>query len=101
MKLVITTIDDGVEAERIVKILLNERLAACINVVPCTSHYWWKDKIHKADELILIIKTRDELVDEIIDKVTELHKYEFPVIEVIDAGKTNERVVEWIKEVTK
>jgi len=101
MKIVITYIDDKSEAEKISEELLKNKLAGCINIFPCFSKYWWKNKIHKTDEFILFIKTKEELVDEIIEKIKKLHKYELPVIDIIDVEKTNEGVQEWLDEVTK
>jgi len=101
MKIVLTTIDNGYKANDIVEILLNERLAACINTRTIKSHYWWKDKIERDDEIQLIIKTKANLVDEVIKRIKDLHTYELPVIEVIDIEKTNEGVEEWLNKVTK
>jgi len=101
MKIVITYIDDENEAKRITEALLNDRLAACVSIFPCKSRYWWKNEIHEADEFILFIKTKENLIHEVIEKIKELHKYELPVIDVIDVEKTNKGVDEWVNEVTK
>jgi periplasmic divalent cation tolerance protein len=101
MKIIITTVENEKIAEKIADELLKEKLASCINIIPCKSRYWFKEKIEKSDELIIFIKTGEDLVDETMKKLKELHSYEQPVIEVIDVEKTNDGVEEWIDEVTK
>lgn len=101
MKIIITTIDNGHKAEEIAETLLKEKLAACVNIVPVESHFWWKNKIEREGEFQLSIKTKEELVDTVINKIKELHTYELPVIEIISIEKTSDRVDEWVNNVTK
>ena len=101
MKIIYTTIDDENKAKAIVENLLREKLAACINIFPVKSAYWWKDKIERSDEIAIIIKTKESLVDEAVEKIKSLHSYELPVIDVIDIEKLNKDAEKWLNEVTK
>ena len=101
MKIIFTYIDSNEKAEEIAQTLLQEKIAACIGIWPCKSRYWWKDKIEKNEnELIIQIKTTEKHVDEVIDKIKQLHTYELPVIDVLDT-KVNKEAEDWLNEVTK
>ncbi|MEM2842323.1 MAG: divalent-cation tolerance protein CutA [Candidatus Bathyarchaeia archaeon] len=69
------------EAEKIAKILLSKRLVACVNILPrIKSFYWWKGKIEKSQESLLIIKSKTSLLNKLINKVKLIHSYEIPEI---------------------
>lgn len=95
MKLILTTVDK--DAEQIAETLVTEKLAACVNILPINSVYRWQDKIEKTEEKLLLIKTKDDPT-ETINKIKEIHPYDLPVIETINAESNAE---EWIKEVCK
>jgi len=101
MKIILTTIDKEEKADKIAETLLKEKLVACINTRKVRSQYRWKDKIEKEDEYQLFIKTKESLVDEVIEKIKQIHDYDLPVIEVLSVEKTNEGVEDWLNEVTK
>tara|TARA_Y100000310_G_scaffold343489_1_gene451379 strand:+ start:2291 stop:2599 length:309 start_codon:yes stop_codon:yes gene_type:complete len=102
MKIVFTYISDEQKAEGMINILLQEKLAACISTFPCKSRYWWKNKIEKNDnEIVVWIKTKDNLVEEVMERVKQLHPYELPAIDVVDVEKMNSGSETWINEVTK
>ena len=62
--LVYTTWPSIVEAERAGRAIVERRLAACVNIVPgMVSHYWWEGKIERAEEVVMIVKTRAALAD--------------------------------------
>jgi len=87
------------EAREIGEHLVNEKLAACINVIPnIESIYWWKGNVEKAEESILIVKTKKELVEKVIKRVKELHSYDVPCIDVITISEGNEDYFEWIED---
>jgi len=88
------------EAVRIGKKLLNEKLAACINIFPVSSIYWWKDEICEDEEFAVLVKTSSKLFNRIVKRIKELHSYELPVIEKFDA-RTYSQVEKWIKKFTK
>ena len=76
----VTTSDKG-EAEKIAKLLLEQRKAACVSVIPrVRSRFWWQGKLDSAQESLLIIKTRAALIPEITDIVKKTHSYTVPEI---------------------
>ena len=102
LKIVLTYIDNEQKAEELTDVLLREKLAACVSIIPGKSRYWWQGEIVKNDqEFHLIIKTREALVDATIKKITEVHPYDLPVIDVLDVENTNPGVLEWIQRETK
>lgn len=76
---VLSTAGSSEEAERIAAALVDERLAACVNLVaPLTSIYRWQGKIERSSEVLLVIKTRQSLVTRLIARLTTLHSYDVP-----------------------
>jgi periplasmic divalent cation tolerance protein len=73
------TVGDRKTAEKIAGGLLQGRLAACVSVVPgVESSYWWKDRIEKSQELLLVIKTRRALREDVAQFVKTNHPYTVP-----------------------
>ena len=69
------------ESKKIGKTLVEEKLAACVNIIPSIeSIYLWKGEIEDDEESLLIAKTKVETVDKIIKRVKEIHSYETPAI---------------------
>jgi len=96
----ITTKDEE-EAKRIGKTLVAEKLAACVNIHPVKSIYRWGGGIEEEEETALLVKTKAELADEVIERVKELHSYEVPCIVSLPIEKGNPDYLKWIKESTK
>ena len=81
--------------------LLAERKAACVNIIPkVESHYRWQGKIESDDELLLIVKTRITLLDEIITLVKENHPYTVPEIIALPIVGGNADYLQWIEKET-
>jgi periplasmic divalent cation tolerance protein len=97
----ITTADDE-EARLISKVLLEQRQAACANIVPrVSSLFWWQGKIDSAQESLLIVKTRAELLDGIVKLVTEIHSNDVPEIIALPIVGGNKDYLDWVgKEAT-
>ena len=89
------------EAQRIARVLLNERKAACVNIVPrISSLFWWQDELDSAQESLLIIKTKASVLNELVRLVRELHSYDVPEIIALPIIGGNRDYLEWIgKEV--
>ena len=89
------------EAHKIAEVLLNQRKAACTNIVPkVSSLFWWQDKLDSAQESLLIVKTKASLLSEIITLVKELHSYDVPEIIALPIVGGNQDYLDWIgKEV--
>lgn len=95
------TTGDGAEARRIGRALVNARLAACANVFDgITSVFQWEGEVQESDEAVLIVKTRTELVESVIERVRELHSYECPDIVAGPIAQGNPDYLEWIERET-
>ncbi len=76
---VYATFADAEEAARIARVLVEERLAACANILgPIRSTYRWQGQIEDAQEVAALFKTRAELADALIARLAELHSYQVP-----------------------
>jgi periplasmic divalent cation tolerance protein len=83
-KLIYCTVENIIEARKIANLLLEEKLVACVNVLPSIeSIYRWKGKIETNHETILFIKTVDEKIPYAIQRIHELHSYDVPEIIVL------------------
>jgi periplasmic divalent cation tolerance protein len=79
--LVFVTASSVEEARRIASHLLDQKLAACVNVLPgVESHYWWEGKKESAAECLLVVKTAKEAFEAVSRSVRELHSYTSPEI---------------------
>lgn len=89
------------EGEKIGQALLQEKLAACVNIVPgLKSSFRWKGKISTAEEVLLMIKTQDTLFEKLKKRVMELHSYEVPEIIALGILAGNEKYLDWLKKET-
>jgi periplasmic divalent cation tolerance protein len=90
------------EAKKIGKALVSNRLAACVNIIDnMQSMYWWEDEIQDEREVILIAKTKESVVPELIDKVKSMHSYDCPCIVSLPILDGNRAFLEWIAQQTK
>ena len=79
-----STINKIQDARRIAKILVEEQLVACVNIIPkIESVYKWKDKIENGEEVVIIAKTVDANVKKTIQRIKQLHPYDLPDIIVL------------------
>ena len=96
------TIDTPANAQKLADKLLAARKAACVNIIPkISSQYWWQGKIEKADELMLIVKTRAILLDELIALVKQNHPYSVPEIIALPIIGGNPDYLAWLDSETK
>ena len=85
------------EALAIGRAVVEERLAACANVLDgMTSLYWWQGALEQAGEAVLILKTRSELVERLTARVRELHSYECPCVVALPIAAGNPAYLDWI-----
>jgi periplasmic divalent cation tolerance protein len=95
--LVYTTWPSIVEAEAAGRQIVENRLAACVNILPgMISHYWWQGKIERAEEVVVIVKTRASLADEVAAAVKELHSYTTPAVMVLPVESLDPAYHAWI-----
>ena len=96
------TTDSPEEAHKIAEVLIKQRKAACVNIVPeVSSLFWWQDKIESAEENLLIVKTKAPLLNEIIRLVIENHSYKIPQIIALPIVGGNQDYLEWIDKEVK
>jgi periplasmic divalent cation tolerance protein len=99
--LLYTTWPSIVEAERAGRTLVERRLAACVNILPgMVSHYWWQGKIERAEEVVMIVKTRASLSAAVGAAVKQMHSYTTPAIMVLPVESTDADYQRWIVEET-
>ena len=96
--LVYITTSKALESKKIAKKLLEEKLAACINIIPTVeSIYLWKGEVEQDSESIMVVKTKSTLVEEVIKRVEETHSYEIPCILEITINKGSKNYLEWME----
>jgi periplasmic divalent cation tolerance protein len=89
------------EALRIARVLVEERHAACANILgPCHSIYHWQGAIEETAEVAALFKTRSDLAAELIDRLTELHPYELPAAVVWPIANPLGPYSEWVHSET-
>ncbi|AUV81830.1 divalent-cation tolerance protein CutA [Salinigranum rubrum] len=86
-------------AEDLARTLVEERLAACVNRVPCTSTYRWEGEVVEDSEEILLVKTTEERCDAAVARLVEEHPYDVPCIERFDVEYEDEFGA-WVAEST-
>ncbi|MCS7231434.1 MAG: divalent-cation tolerance protein CutA [Elusimicrobiota bacterium] len=87
--------------DKIINFLLEKKIVACINKIEnVKSFYWWRNKICKDKEVLLIIKTKKKLLDRIIKEIKKIHPYEVPEIISFEIYKGNKEYLEWINNTT-
>jgi len=90
---------DAGEAERIGRAVIDERLAACINILgPVRSIYRWQGKIETADEVAAILKTHHWNSDALIERIAALHSYEVPCIVTWPIDKILRSYADWVED---
>jgi periplasmic divalent cation tolerance protein len=86
------------EASDIAEMLVEERLAACVNRFPCTSVYRWEGEVHRDDEVVLLAKTTEEAYDRLEMRVEELHPDDVPCIERFEESDALDSFAAWRDE---
>jgi len=90
------------EAEAIARALVEEKFAACVNVIPgVTSLYRWRGELQKEDEVLLVVKSRRGLFDRLAARVRELHSYQVPEIIALPVVVGDEDYLRWLGEATQ
>ncbi len=92
------TAGDMEEARNIGRKLIEERLAACVNIFPITSIFRWKDNIDESHEFGILVKTKTDKIKEIEKRVKQLHSYEVPCVISFKLGEGSADYLKWIEE---
>jgi periplasmic divalent cation tolerance protein len=94
---VLTTCESEEQAQRLARHLIEQRLAACVNILPgARSIYRWKDKIEDATEFVLIIKSRREIFVKLREAIGRLHSYEIPEVIALPVVDGSEPYLNWL-----
>ncbi len=99
---VYTTYPSIVEAEEAGRALIEQHLAACVNILPgMISHYRWQGTIERAEEVVMLIKTRGSLAEEVRAQVKARHSYETPAILVLPIESVDQAYLAWMMAETE
>lgn len=99
--LVLTTVSDSSSAEDLARALIEERLAACVNIqAPMTSFYRWKGCVERDRERQVVIKTTRNRLGAIEERLAALHSYELPELIVVPVAGGSDRYLDWVRSET-
>ena len=94
---VLVTTPDTETAESIARVLVEERLAACVNVLPaCSSVYRWEGKIQRDEEALMLIKSRRDRFRTVETRILELHGYDVPEIVALDITAASDGYLDFL-----
>ncbi|MFH2138958.1 MAG: divalent-cation tolerance protein CutA [Candidatus Omnitrophota bacterium] len=99
--IVFVTASSAEEAGKLSKALIDHKLAACVNTAPVASVFTWQGKTEKAEEILMIIKTRADLFEKLETLVKKEHSYDVPEIIAIPIFAGSKDYLDWIDESTK
>ncbi len=99
--IVYMTMKDKDEASRIGSVLVEERLAACVNILGgCESLFWWDGAVQSETEVVMLAKTRQDLLEPLTERVKAMHSYEVPCVVAVRLDAGNPAFLSWITDVT-
>lgn len=102
IRIVFSTIDELEHAHRLAGNLVDEKLAACVNIVPeVVSVYHWQGTVEQTVENLIMIKTSEDRLEALISRLKELHTYDLPEIVAIPVETGLPAYLEWVVESTK
>lgn len=100
--MVYTTWPSAVEAEAAGRAIVGDGLAACVNILPgMVSIYRWQGEIERADEVVMLLKTRDDLADAVAQAVRARHSYDTPAIVFLPLSGGDPDYLDWIASETE
>jgi len=94
--IIITTFPDKEAAEPTAKLLVEKRLAACVQLFPIESVYSWQGKVCDESEVMLIIKSRTDMFDKVMTAIKEIHTYDVPEIIRLPIADGLPEYLKWI-----
>ena len=97
--IVLCTCANHEEAARLAHALVEERLAACVNILPpIRSVYRWQGVVESAEEVLLLIKTIEPRFPALRDRILELHSYDVPEIIAVPITGGSEKYLSWLRD---
>jgi len=95
--IILTNLPDRASALKLAGELVEQRLAACVNVLAeCSSVYRWEGRIKSATEVTVLVKTRAQRYDEVEAEIRRLHPYELPEIVAVPVVRGLDEYLEWV-----
>jgi len=95
---VFVTASSSAQARRIARRLLQSKLAACVNMVPIESMFLWKGEIQEEEEVLMVIKTRAEAFDDLMNAVKGMHTYDTPEVIGMPVVLGSREYLKWIDD---
>lgn len=97
-----TTLSNESDARQLARSIVENHLAACVNMIPSIrSIYEWKSTIHEDEEILLMIKTRRDKVQQLIEFIQKTHPYEVPELIELPIQNGNPSYLKWIDQIVK
>ena len=101
-RIVYMTFGNQAEAQRIGKLLVERRLAACVNILgPMQSMYWWDGDVASDDEIAVVAKTVEDRVEALIELVRQEHSYDVPCVVTLPIQEGNPEFLRWMESETR
>ena len=98
---VFVTVGNGDEAASIARTLVEEKLVACVNIIPqIRSLYWWKGEVCDDQEVLLLMKTPNGTFDALQQRIRQLHSYEVPEIIAVAVKRGLPEYLQWVLQST-
>lgn len=99
LRIALTTVGSADEGRRLGRLLVERRLAACVNLVPgLTSIYRWKGAVEEQSEILLLIKTTAESLPDLEAALRELHSYQLPEFLALNISAASRHYLDWVLE---
>ncbi|EQB63872.1 MAG: hypothetical protein RBG1_1C00001G1451 [candidate division Zixibacteria bacterium RBG-1] len=99
---VLVTAGSEKEAQKIAEILVKEKLAACVNVIPNVKSYFnWQETFYQEKEVLLLIKTKVALFEKLKNRILKIHSYQTPEIILLPIDKGSKNYLDWIGKETR
>lgn len=94
---VLVTAPEGQEAERLARLVLEKKLAACVNILKgATSLFWWQGKIDTASESLMVIKTTRALLSSLVQTIKKAHSYSVCEVIALPIAGGNKPYLDWV-----
>ncbi len=100
--IIFVTCKDKLEAEKITQSLVDQKLIACGNIInPVISFFHWEGKVDRAEECLIVMKSRLDLFEQIAEQIKSLHSYEVPEILALPIAEGSKAYLDWMDDVLK
>jgi len=98
--IVMTTFANAEQAQPIIDAALSDKLAACVQVIDISSHYFWGGNVCHDSEVLVLFKTTRAKYDALEQKIRELHPYDLPEVVAVNIGRGFSGYLKWIDKMT-